>query len=450
MKKIIASILLLTILLLTSCSEDTASTKIGNISLLTEEGEAAFCIVTPENKTIKESQAGSDLRFSLIASTGARFAVTSDKLKSSETLESVALEKEILIGATNRQESIETLEELDDNEYAIRVVGEKIVIVGSNDVMTYKAMQLFLDMVTEANGFALPKSTNIKEKVEYTPRLIALTNQGNSRLEVYDISESTLDKSSLVWEYRLPHENIAGAKLRHSETYGDVALAVCGSSSGYMISYPEGKLLWSTDSAANNPHSIELMPNGVIAIASSDGDEVRFFTSSGEKPVAAKSLENAHGVLWDEKNQVLWAVGGNVLAAYKVVLNADGSVSVTEDANRCITIPDHSAHDLAPVYGNADELWITCDSKVFRFNKTSRKFYTDYPGNGILNSAYVQGIGSFDDGSIVFIRADGEYRHWTGSSIVFLKYSEGVMHSEVLKSPTGHFYKVRVWDSRYQ
>ena len=450
MKYIIASILLLTILLLTSCSEDTASTKIGNISLLTEEGEAAFCIVTPYNKNLKESYAGSDLRLSLIASTGARFTVKSDKLKSSETLESVALEMEILIGATNRKESIEALEGLGDNEYVIQVVGEKIVIVGSDGVMTYKAMQRFLDMVTEENGFALPKSTNIREKVEYTPRLIALTNQGSSQLEVYDISDSTLDKSALVWAYKLPYENIAGAKLRYSKTYGDVALAVCGSSSGYMISYPEGKLLWSTNSAANNPHSIELMPNGVIAIASSNGNEVRFFTASGEKPVAAKSLENAHGVLWDEKNQVLWAVGGNVLAAYKVVLNADGSVSVTEDADRCITMPGSGAHDLAPVYGNADELWITCSSKVFRFNKKSRKFYTDYPGNGTLNSAFVQGIGSFDDGSIVFINPDGEYRHWTSSSIVYLKYSDGVMVSEVLKSPTGHFYKVRVWDSRYQ
>lgn len=450
MKKIIASMLLLTILLLTSCSEDTASTKIDNISLLTEEGEAAFCIVTPYDKNLKESYAGSDLRLSLITSTGARFTVKSDKLKSSETLESVALEKEILIGATNRKESIEALEGLGDNEYVIQVVGEKIVIVGSDGVMTYKAMQRFLDMVTEENGFALPKSTNIREKIEYTPRLIALTNQGDSQLEVYDISDSTLDKSALVWAYKLPYENIAGAKLRYSKTYGDVALAVCGSSYGCMVSYPEGKLLWSTNSAAKNPHSIELMPNGVIAIASSDGDEVRFFTPSGEEPVAAKSLEDAHGVLWDEKNQVLWAVGGNVLTAYNVVLNADGSVSVTEDANRSITIPAHSAHDLAPVYGNTDELWITCGSNVFRFNKTSRKFYTNYVGNRTINVTSVKGIGNFDDGSVVFIYPDGEYRNWTSSSIVFSKYSDGVMLSEVLKSLTGHFYKVRVWDSRYQ
>jgi hypothetical protein len=218
-----------------------------------------------------------------------------------------------------------------------------------------------------------------------------------------------------------------------------------------MISYPQGKVLWSTQAAASNPHSIELLPNGVIAIASSDGGEMRFFIASernSKTADAAVSLYDAHGVLWDEENEVLWAVGGSVLAAYKVTLNEDNTVTVIEDTALRADIPDFFAHDLAPVYGNKDALWITTKGSVFMFNKTTKEFVTDYEGSEILDRDNVKGVGNFDDGSIVYIYPDGEYQSWTSKTVYFLK--NGVEESISLVSEDGHFYKVRVWDTRYQ
>ncbi len=211
-------------------------------------------------------------------------------------------------------------------------------------------------------------------------------------------------------------------------------------------------MLWHTNMAADNPHSIELMPNGVIAIASSTGGEVRFFTTDQESSTACSAsvaLEDAHGVLWDEEKEVLWAVGRNVLAAYRVELTADGGVAETEESDLRAAISSDHAHDLAPVYGNQDALWITTGSHVYQFNKTKRTFTTGYKGGILLNRSGVKGVGSFDDGSIVYIYPDGWFKSWTSRSAYLLNASNG-MRVEILKSDEGHFYKIRVWDTRYQ
>ncbi len=420
------------------------------ISLLNENGDALYRIVRPDAGTDGEIQVGIDFKKSLKELTGADFSLTSDFIMPNQSLDDVAEVCEILIGATNRPESIAAREGLAVDEYVIRVVGTKIVIAGGSDLMTARAAEAFLAMISAENGFVLSNNTNIKEKIERGAYLVALTNQGNSHLEVYDISDGKLDESSLVWSCKMPYYNVAGTKFRHSETHGDVALAVCGNSYGCMVSYPEGKILWRTEAAASNPHSIELMPCGVIAIASSTGGEVRFFTTDknfSRNASASVTLEDAHGVLWDDEKQVLWAIGRTVLTAYRVTLDG-GKVTVTEETSLRATIPSDWSHDLAPVYGNPNELWITTGSHVYRFNKTTGTFSTDYEGHGILDRDAIKGVGNFDDGSIVYIYPDGAFKTWTSRSAFLLKV--GTAASETLTSADGHFYKIRVWDTRYQ
>ena len=415
------------------------------IGLLNENGEALYRIVRPDEGSDGVKQLGIDLKKALKKLTGGDFSITTDFLMPNEDVGEIC---EILIGATNRPESVEACTGLTADEYLIRVIGSKIVIAGGSDLMTARAVESFLAMLSAENGFVLDKNTDIKQKIERGAFLVALTNQGNSHLEVYDISEGKLDDGSLVWSYKMPYYNIAGTKFRHSEKYGDVALAVCGNSYGCMISYPEGKLLWRTEGAASNPHSIELMPNGVIAIASSSGGEVRFFTTDKNLSRTASAsvvLEDAHGVLWDEELQVLWAIGRTTLTAYRVTL--DGSkVTVTEDTALRATIPSDWSHDLAPVYGNKDALWVTTGSHVYQFDKNTKTFRTDYAGHEVLDRANIKGVGNFDDGSFVFIYPDGAFKTWTSQTAVFFKGGKEL----TITSTSGHFYKIRVWDTRYQ
>ena len=53
--------------------------------------------------------------------------------------------KEILIGLTSRPESIEVYKSIHGDGYKIKVIGEKIVIVGSNDAMTLAAVNYFIN-----------------------------------------------------------------------------------------------------------------------------------------------------------------------------------------------------------------------------------------------------------------------------------------------------------------
>ena len=53
-------------------------------------------------------------------------------------------EKEILVGLTNRPESLEVFSTLDKNRYAVREVNGKIVLIGENDLATAKAVEVFL------------------------------------------------------------------------------------------------------------------------------------------------------------------------------------------------------------------------------------------------------------------------------------------------------------------
>ena len=416
--------------------------------LLDESGAAIYRIVRPDEGNDNEIQTAIDFKKSLKEITGSDFSITTDFLKPNENADEVF---EILVGATNRKESAEAREGLTGDEYVIRIVGNKIVIAGGSDLMTTRAIEAFLALLSAENGFALAIDLDIKEKIERGAYLVALTNQGNSHLEVYDISEGKLDKSSLVWSYKLPYYNIAGTKLRHSEKHGDVALAVCGNTYGCMISYPEGKMIWRTEAAASNPHSIELMPNGVIAIASSSGGEVRFFNTDkniSRTADASVQLEDAHGVLWDAEREVLWAIGRKVLTAYRVTL-ADGKVTVTEEGSLRATIPSDWSHDLAPVYGNKNELWVTTSSHVYRFDKTTKSFTVNYAGRDSLDRADIKGVGNFDDGSTVYIFPDGAFKTWTGQSAFILRTDNG-MQSQTITSADGHFYKIRVWDTRYQ
>lgn len=460
MKRIISLILMLLLLAATaSCGGDgvssTSSADVTTtpppepVSLLKENGEAAYRIVRPDKTNSDTLDSIDEFKRSLNSLTGTEFLLITDKVLDNEAPEGVAEVYEILIGATNRSESIAAKEGLTENDYVIRIDGKKIVIAGGSDLMTVKALNAFYAMLDSENGFTLEGDLNIKKEIERGTQLVALTNQGKWRLQVYDITDGKLDEDSLVWSYKTPYRNIAGVKFRHSEKHGDVVLTVCGNRYGCMVSYPEGNVIWSTEAAASNPHSIELLPNGIVAIASSDGNEVRFFKTderSSKTPDAKMTLGDAHGVLWDPEREVLWAVGRNVLTAYRVTLNNDGSVTVTEDTSLKATIPSGSAHDLAPVYGNKNELWITTGSHVYRYNKTEKTFSVDYEGHEILDIGGVKGVGNFENGDIVYIYPDGEYESWTSKSAYMIKNGEG---SE-MTSEDGHFYKIRVWDVRYQ
>lgn len=425
------------------------------ISFLDGDGNARFSVIRPDKASQHVVRAGMAVHEAMGERFGVSHKLASDFLMPKQTIEQFTDQYEILIGETNRPESAQIGEGLAANEYVVTFTGHKLVLIGGSDAATYQAVQAFLTLLPgDSAATLLEVGFCLRQTMESGGYLVALTNQNGGYLEVYDLSTGVIDDTTMLWSYKTKYNNVCGTKLRQTEPYGQVAMAVCSSSTyACMASYPEGKTVWSTESAASGPHSIEWIPCGVIAVASSTGGEIRFYRptdSFSENFDATVPFEDAHGVLWDEVNQLLWAIGGKQISAYRVSITADGTVQVSEESGRRTELPTGGAHDLAPVYGDKDALWITTSSKVYRFQKSTKTFSTDYDGNGSLNRKTVKGVGNFPDGSIVYIYPDGELKAHTSKSMVFLRNVDGVLTKETLVSPTGHFYKVRVWSTDYQ
>ena len=425
------------------------------LSFLDGDGGARFSVIRPDKASQQVVRAGMAVHGAMSERFGVSHKLASDFLMPKQTVEQFANQYEILIGETNRPESAQIGAALAADEYVVTFTGYKLVLIGGSDAATYQAVQAFLTLLEgDAAATLLEEGFALRQTMESGGYLVALTNQNGGYLEVYDLSTGVIDDTTMLWSYKTKYNNVCGTKLRKTERYGEVALAVCSSSTyACMATYPAGETVWSTEAAASGPHSIEWIPCGVIAVASSTGGEIRFFKPEGKTSAtydAVVSLEDAHGVLWDEKNQCLWAIGGKVITAYRVTLTADGAIQVSEDPARHLALPTGGAHDLAPVYGNADALWITTSSKVYQFDKNTKTFSTDYEGNGSLNRKAVKGVGNFHDGSIVYIYPDGILKSHTSRSMVFLRTVDGKLTPETLVSPTGHFYKVRVWSTDYQ
>ena len=69
-----------------------------------------------------------------------------------EVEEDVPEAKEILIGATNREESIKALDGKKASDYTIGIYGEKVVIAGGSDAYTAMAIARFMNLVVYEQG----------------------------------------------------------------------------------------------------------------------------------------------------------------------------------------------------------------------------------------------------------------------------------------------------------
>ncbi len=95
---------------------------------------------------------------------------------------------EILIGLTNRRESHTVYETLGENEYVIRAVGKKLVIVGSDDYATVQAVQLFIDnYIVNSDSKTLSVSADVNVAGTASLRKIPINGEANYRLMTYNL-----------------------------------------------------------------------------------------------------------------------------------------------------------------------------------------------------------------------------------------------------------------------
>lgn len=162
-KKIITVTLLSIALLLSACNGDNAG-ELQNDNF-TEESET-----TMQNKTFLVSSDGTspftvvyeDVRYDIMAkpsvklktyieeSLGTSLKIATDFLIN-QTIDDVAGNYEILIGDTNRPETAEVKGSLEEGKFAIKAVGNKLVICGQNNSATLQAIDYFIENISPAD-----------------------------------------------------------------------------------------------------------------------------------------------------------------------------------------------------------------------------------------------------------------------------------------------------------
>ncbi|WP_146250255.1 DUF6528 family protein [Paenibacillus flagellatus] len=293
--------------------------------------------------------------------------------------------------------------------------------------------------------------------------LIAITNQANNTIEAYDPASPDWDGvDARVWSWK--PSTALGYTSREvglwngpseAKLKGRVLVATAGQLAT-IASYPTGTRIWAADvGIGSNPHSAELLPNGNIAVAASDGKWVRVYASSqGPDAVAYGEfkLDFAHATHWDEENELLWVIGHDadakqhILTALRVG-GTDASPTLTEEPGRRAILPSPWGHDVAAYDGDANKLWVSTNAEVYVYDIAAKTFT---PAPGGANRSFVKSVGQLPSGPIVETRPDNlktppgncKLNGWCTDTV-------DLFSPDATRTATGSaIYKARIWDGR--
>ncbi|WP_052441481.1 DUF6528 family protein [Streptacidiphilus anmyonensis] len=232
-------------------------------------------------------------------------------------------------------------------------------------------------------------------------------------------SWSPLDHSSLArLSPKRTWSNVSEAKYRLWR--GEHWLLTCASGGlAAMVSLPDGTVRWAGRTDAN-AHTLEVLPDGNIAVAASTQDFVRVYTasqSSRSMHYAQFQLAGAHGLQWDPAGGLLWAAGTTRLVALSV-----GGTAARPRLHlvRSVALPSREGHDVNAVASAPGLLWVTTDSHVYQYSIAGKAFVS-YSGAAEIDGPGVKSIS--DDpvgGQVVTVAPDGENPcEWCTSTITF-------------------------------
>ncbi|MFG2148787.1 DUF6528 family protein [Streptomyces sp. NPDC048696] len=177
-------------------------------------------------------------------------------------------------------------------------------------------------------------------------------------------------------------QNVSEAKARFPAT-GPLLLTCASGGLVAAVHRNDSTVYWATAlPSGSNPHSVELLPDGNIAVAASTGGFVRVYTASqGDRSdvYAEFALPDAHGLFWDGTSGLLWALGDTRL----VGLAVDGTAANPRlTAARTVALPESGGHDLAKAVGAEGGLWVSTSSHVRRLSVRDGLFvpYRDQGG----------------------------------------------------------------------
>jgi len=180
-----------------------------------------------------------------------------------------------------------------------------------------------------------------------------------------------------------------------------------------IVSRQSGDTLFSAN--VKNAHSAVLLPDHLIAVASSDatdgtGDRVVFFDRRVSNiRLAELPFHAAHGLVWDKRRKSLWVDGFDQLISVRVAREGSGPVHVT--LLKVYSLPESTGHDFR-INSDCSTLYVSTTHHAYEFPIAQEKFLPYAPLADLLD------VKSFSvdpaSGQLVYTLADkGGY--WTST-----------------------------------
>lgn len=260
---------------------------------------------------------------------------------------------------------------------------------------------------------------------------------------------------------------IDDAKYRYSEYYKKDVIIACSSGGWAGIIDFETKEILFEALVPNGPHSIELLPNGDLVVASSGGDSwatagyLRYFPLSTGSTTHSDDLKvpSAHGVQWDPVQEVLWALqyDGVIAVQIRNYGTKNAKMMKLSDMGATFNSKDASGHDLSPVYGQPGKYWVTA-GRVWIFDSETNTLTENYKHRSGYNASGVKGIAYFPDGTMVSTPSGikGAMFDWSTPQmrLVYLEMSprvqQVIVRTKTIKFTDREFYKVHTFCKDYQ
>ena len=359
-----------------------------------------------------------------------------------------------------------------DSEYALGAKDGNVILCGEGGLVV-KAARLLTDQLfpkgQEKVSLTLGDVKTIAfERVslptltDFGTKPIALTDQLNASIAVYDLSSG----KEPIFKYEFKPKTTNGfslngygnrvdeARLRYSEKWGTYIIMFT-SSSGYVgvASYPEEKCLWEVELKGTSPHSIEYLPSGLVAVASSGGSDtskgfIRVYSTEKARNnrYASAQLTSAHAVLWDETREVLWAMGSSEIVAYEIGGDSEAPTMTKISSYGCNGMK--GGHDLSAISGNDDQVWVG-GSIIRIFDKTTGELISNYAGSSQIDAGNVKCICSFPDGTAARTVATKVYADHNTDRFNLYEFHGSVAISVGYIFEGRAFYKARSFYAEY-
>ena len=208
-------------------------------------------------------------------------------------------------------------------------------------------------------------------------KYIILSEQSKNRVAIADIADA-----AIVWEWRpAVRSDIKPEHAKWFEAMSDAKplengkyILACASGGGVALVRVSDKKTMFYAHAGGNTHSVEQLPDGNIVSASSTGNFMSIFVTTGKdypEQTVRKDfyLRDGHNLVWDKKKKLLYTVSWDQLKTYRYDAGKNNPSLIVVDS---IAMPDNGAHDLYKMY-NKEALWLSTHSGIFTIDIQSKK-----------------------------------------------------------------------------